>query len=218
MWKRHKVHVGHVDVEILRDGFLICEGSTLKYAFLQEENPFKRSLFIPTLYLFKVHRNHPLRVQSSGWGHIYLYPDKDFKKSHPRRMPAEVYEDKMDWDITTFLMVPFTEGDFGTVWNKHEIPGGFTSDSGITRDSTLLYVNEGGIHPQDSLTALRVMPSQVVAYLNGWMYEGRKIISHDKTFDQKLEGRISIPDQIIREVLPKIAEVLEENYKTRLTF
>lgn len=216
MWRRQKIHTDPVDVEIFRDGFLICEGSTL--AFLDKEdvnNPFQRSLWIPVLYLFKVHRNHPLRVQSSELGHIYLYPDKEFKSP---RMPGEVYENKMDWDITTFLMVPFTGGDFGTVWNKYEIPGGFTSDLGIVKDSTLIYINAGNMHTQDCLTILYVMPSQVVAYLNGWMYDGRNIISHDKTFDQKLEGRVSVPNQTRREILPKIAKTLERNYKTRLLF
>jgi len=220
MWRKRKVHLNPIDVEIVRDGFLICEGSTLKYTLSHEgdKNPFKRGLFVPVLYLFKVHRNHPMKVQISELGRAYLYPDKDFKRSHPKRMPAEVYKDRMDWDITTFLMVPFTNGEFGTGWKKYEIPGGFTSDLGVTRDSTFLYARGGDIHSQDSLTVLRVMPSQVVAYLNDWMYDGREIISHNKTFDQKLEGRVSVPNQIRGEILPKIAETLERKYKTRLLF
>jgi hypothetical protein len=199
MWRKRKICLDPVDVEIVRNGFLICEGSTLQYTFLlnKDKNPFKRSLFVPVLYLFKAHKNHPIRVQSSELGRVRLYPDRD---------------------SITFLMVPFTEGDFGTAWNKYEIPSGFIPDSGIARDSTLLYTNGGNIHIQDSLTVLRVMPSQVIVYLSGWMYEGRKIISHDKTFDQKLEGRVYVPDQTRGEILPRIAKTLERKYKTRLLF
>jgi len=217
MWKKDRFHVGLVDSEIIQKGFLMLEGSTLQYSFQKgQEIPFERHFWTPTVYLFKVHRDNPLLVQSSGTGSLYVYPAKELKKKN-QRMPSEVYQDKNAWDITTFLMLPFLDGDFGS-WHQYKIPDGFTSVSGEKGEGSLLYLNHGSIHVQDSLVAFNLMPSQVISYLNHWMYEGRKINSHEKTFNQKLEGMVSVPHPTRFNVLQEITSELEKNYRTRLSF
>ena len=219
-WIKRKIDLSVVDSKIIKDDFIVAEGSTLAYSFLskdEKENPFKRSLWAPIFYIFKVHKNHPMRVLSDN-GHLHVWPLSDINSSKKNyRFPMEIYKDKLNYDLTTFMMVPYNITN--SRWKEYEIPNGFVSVDGKKSNASLLYANcNAGLHPQDELIISQVMPSQVRGHLNHWMYEGRNIISHEKTFNQKLEGKVEVPSEIRKNLFSEITKTLEERYKTKLTF
>jgi hypothetical protein len=233
MWKKEKSNLDFVDSKIIKRDFIVAEGSTLSYTFLDgEKNPFERDIYSPIFYLFKVHRNHPIRIFHSGIGYSNVWPANENKKSLKNfRMPAEVVKDKMNYDLTTFMLVPFDINFEGNIqaWKKFLINDGFVSeeDSPIIdemrktkQDVSLLYCPHGvSIHSQDYFHRLsEVMPSQVIKHFFSWLTEEKEITSHKQTFDKKLEGKVLVAPEIAREVTANIFKILEERYSTRLLF
>ncbi len=220
MWIRDKLTKDISDSKIVKRDFIIAEGLGRFYSFLdKDKNPFGRNLHAPIMYIFKVHRNHPMRIFSASINHINIYPANEHKK-RPPRMPAEVYRDKMDYDLFTLMLVPFENPDIGEHWKKFEIKKTFVPEKeGPIRDISLIYLEHGiNIHSQDSLKISEVMPSQVIDHVFYWLRNPKKIISHDKTFETKLEGRINIPIKEARNLTKQLSDILEKRYSTRLTF
>ncbi len=151
-------------------------------------------------------------------GNLHIWPLSDIRSSKKNyRFPMEVYKDKLNYDLATFMMVPYNITNSG--WKKYEISNGFVSIEGKKSNASLLYANRNtSLHSQDELIISHVMPSQVSSHLNHWMYEGRNIISHEKTFNQKLEGKVEVPLEIGKNLFSEITKTLEERYKTKLTF
>jgi len=163
-------------------------------------------------------KNHPLHIIHSGSANTHIYPLNEIKKKHPR-MPVEVYEDKMDYDLSVFMMLPFVGGSLGEAWKRYPIPEGFIPINGEKSEASLIYLDRGAsLHQQDSLTVSHVMPSYVLRHLGDWMQDGRNIISHEKTFGQKLEGRVSVPLDVGKKIFGEITSNLESRYKTKLSF
>ena len=128
MWTRHKQHIGSVDSKIVTQGFLIAENYDSRFGFLDaDKNPFKRSINVPMFHVMKVHRRHPINVSSASLGHVHVYPANEHRKKHPR-MPMQVYEDRMDYDLASFMLVPF---DVSAVWSEQiKITNGFRKTTG----------------------------------------------------------------------------------------
>ncbi|MDP2672903.1 MAG: hypothetical protein Q8O84_03775 [Nanoarchaeota archaeon] len=220
VWVKRKIDLSVVDSKIIKDDFIIAKGSTLAYPLLskdEKENPFKRSLWAPIFYIFKVHKNHPMKVLLND-GHLRIWPLSDINTSKKNfRFPMEVYKDKLNHDLATLMIVPYNVTH--SSWKKYEIPEGFISTDGKKSSASLLYADyNAGLHSQDGLTISHVMPSQVLRHLSDWMQDGKRITSHEKTFNQKLEGRVEISLETGRKIFPEITKTLEERYKTRLTF
>lgn len=219
-WVKRKIDLDSVDSKIIKDDFVIAEGFSLAYSFLskdEKQNPFKKSLWAPIFYIFKVHRNHPIRVLIQD-RHSSIWPLNNLNASKKNyRFPVEVYKDKLSHDLATFIMVPYNITD--SELKKYEVPNGFVSIEGKKSNASLLYIGRNtSLHSQDELTISHVMPSQVLSHLDMWMQHGKRITSHEKTFNQKLEGRVEIPLEIGKNIFPEIAKTLEERYKTKLTF
>ncbi len=220
MWIRDNLTGKISDSKIVTRDFIIAEGLNGSYTFLdKDKNPFERDLYAPIMYIFKVHRNHPMRMSSTSTGHIDIYPANEHKKRLPR-IPAEVYKDKMDYDLFTLMLVPFENPDIGDYWKKFEIKEAFVPEKeGLIRDISLIYLKHGtSIHSQDSLKISEVMPSQVIDHIFHWLRDHKKITSHDKTFETRLEGRISIPIEKVRNLTAQLSNILEKRYSTRLMF
>jgi len=222
MWIKDSLTGKLSDSKIVTRDFIIGEGfSSSPDTFLDmDENPFGRSLYVPIMYILKVHRNHPMRISSTSIDYAYISPANEHKKRHPR-MPAEDYEDKMDYDLFTLMLVPFDNPDIGDYWRKKfEIKGAFVPEKeGPIRDISLSYLEQGAnIHSQDSLKISEVMPSQVINHVFYWLRDNKEIISHDKTFETKLEGRINIPIEKVRDLTAQLSNILEKRYSTRLMF
>jgi hypothetical protein len=209
------------DSKIVTRDFIIGEGSNSGFCgFLgKDKNPFKRRLDAPTMYIFKIHKNHPMRIFSASINHINIYPANEHKKRHSR-MPAEVYKDKMDYDLFTLMLVPFENPDIRECWKKIEIKRAFVPEKkGPIRDISLIYLKQGtNIHSQNSLKISEVMSSQVINHVFYWLKDNKRITSHDKTFETKLEGRINIPIEKARDLTAQLSNILEKRYSTKLMF
>ena len=215
MWKKVGTHFDPVDSKIVDRDYIVATGSqTVGPKFVsREKHSFQGDFFIPIFYLFKIHKNHPLKIFSPSVNHNYIYPAKKDK-----RMPSEVYEDRMAYDLSTFVLYPFDVASPGR-WKKFNIENGFVAENGERRDANLLYLEHGmSLHDQDSLTVSEVMPSHVVNHFYSWLYEGQTITSHEKTFDKRLEGKIEIPIERNRELTAEVCRTLEDRYNTRLSF
>lgn len=221
MWIKNNLTRDLSDSKIVTRDFIIAEGSgSGLYNFLDKnKNPFGRSLYAPIMYIFKVHRNHPMRISSKNITYTYIYPTSERKKKHPR-MPAEVHRNKMDYDLFTLMLVPFENPDIGNYWKKFEIKKAFVPEKeGPIRDISLIYLEQGAnIHSQDSLKISEVMPSQIINHVFYWLKDNKRITSHDKTFKTKLEGRISIPIEKTLDLTAQLSNILEKRYSTRLMF
>ena len=221
MWIRNNLTRDLSDSKTVIKGFIIGEGSSSSlYTFLdKDKNPFGRSLYVPIMYIFKVHRNHPMRIFSTSTNHTDIYPANEHKKRRPR-MPGEVYKDKMDYDLFTLMLVPFENPDIGAYWKKFEIKEAFVPEKkGPIRDISLIYLKQGNnVHSQDSLKISEVMPSQVINHVFYWLKDNKRITFHDKTFETKLEGKISIPIEKAQDLTAQLSNILEKRYSTRLMF
>jgi len=220
MWRKTETYRDSIDSKIVTRDFIIAEGFNKSFTFLNKvKNPFKRSLYIPIMYIFKVHRNHPMQIFCAGTNHIDIYPANEYKKNFSR-MPAEVYKDKMDYDLFTLMLLPFENPTIGEPWKKSEIKEAFVSEKeGPIRDISLIYLKHGiSMHSQDPLKISEVMPSQVINHVFHWLKDNKQITSHDRTFKTKLEGRISIPIEKVRDLTAQLSSILEKRYNTRLMF
>jgi len=218
MWIKNKSLLEPLaDSKIVNRDYIVAIGTqTVGPEFIEKEkNPFQRNFFMPVFYLWKVHRNHPLKIFSPGLNYSHIYP-----VNGKNRVPAEVHRDRMAHDLTAFVLHPFAvEPDSSSNWEKFNIEKGFVAENGERRDANLLYLEHGwNIHNQDNLRVSEVMPSQVINHFFHWLYSGKEIHSHNKTFDQRLEGKIEVPIGRSRELTAKICGILEDRYKTRLSF
>lgn len=216
-WIKRKGSFWEVDSKIVEEGFIIARGDqTVGPCFLEKEkNPFNRNFYIPVFYLFKVHRNHPLRIFSGEFNRVNILPQK-----RNNRMLGEIYKDRMAYDLTTFLLSPYDVDEKElSHWKKFNLKNSFeATPSNARTDSCLLYLEHGwDIHPQDNLVVSEVIPSQVISHFYNWINEGNKIWSHDHT-GQGLEGRIEVPFKIARQITKEVSKILEERYKTKLLF
>ncbi|MDO8517661.1 MAG: hypothetical protein Q7S33_06075 [Nanoarchaeota archaeon] len=221
MWKKSTVSIAPVDSKIVTRDFIVAEGFNSGYTFLDKENnPFGRSLWVPVFYTFKVHKNHPMNIFSSGINHTNIYPANELKKKR-QRMHAEVFRDKMDYDLTTFMIVPYENPEVSKYWSRFDVKDGFISETDNTmKDISLLYLSHGtSIHGSDNIHRLsEVMPSQLLKHFFYWLIDCKKIISHDKTFDQKLEGKVEVPLERARILTAEVSNILEKRYDTQLAF
>lgn len=218
MWKKTSAGFGPADSRIVTKGFILAEGTTSSYPSFSDrnENPFGRDFYAPVFYLFKVHRNHPMKIFSAAMHHCNIYPSNERKKERPR-MSADVNKDKMDYDLATFMFVPYENPDTGDFWKKFPIKEGFVSEeSGPIQDISLLYLNHGAsLHSQDNLKVSEIMPSQVLKHLSYWLKNPKEIYSHNNTFKRKLEGEINVKGL---DITAKLISMLEKRFNTRLTF
>lgn len=224
-WRKYKSRIDLADSKIVKDDFILAQGSTLSFTFLdskEKQNPFKRSLWVPVFYIFKIHKNHPMRLLLSERGFFDIWPLSDLNSSKKNfRTHIEVYRDKLNYDLSAFVMVPYDlDIKEYSRWKKYELERGFVSIDNKKSKASLLYANrfDWGLHSQDSLIFSQVMPSQVLAHLGNWVYEGSKVVSHDKTFNQRLEGMVSCSPELRDKIFPEIRINLEKRYKTHLSF
>ena len=208
------------DSKIVRDGFIIAESTSTTFGILDKdypENIFKRGIFAPIFQIMKVHRNHPVKISSLDMGFTKIYPLSDENVSKNNfRFPGEVYKDKINYDVVSFMMVPYDVTGMDR-WEKFPIKKGFVSASKEEGVSSLLYL-EHGLSIDNPYCVSEVMPSQVLQHLFSWMYNGKKINSHEKTFNQKLEGLVWVPDNPRFKLINPLTEILEKRYNTHLTF
>ncbi len=221
VWVKRKEIIGKGDSKIVKEGFIIAEGSTNQFSYCNEDyksNPFAANFRTPIFYLFNVHRNHPMHLFSSFNNHISIYPLKDRES---KRMPARVYEDRMAYDLATLVLFLY---DF-PIEQDSKTKKILTSESGFQKtDSTksvisLFYVEHGMcIHCQDQIKVSMVMPSNIPLHIYDWLSRGHNIRSYKKeTSEFKLEGRIELSLNEARDNTWKITKILEERFKTRLT-
>jgi hypothetical protein len=227
MWGKNGLD--EVDSKIVKEGFIAAKGFSVgTYSFLDgEKNPFGRSCWVPIFYLWKVHKNHPIKISASSPQYSYVFP---VLEKGDKRMPAEIHRSKIDYDMAMFMMVPFdVDGKSISEWEKFELESSFAPDP--TRSSlpeyerdkshnaSLLYGDHGGsTHCQDNLSVVELMPSQVIKYFDDWLTGNQQITSHIKTFQTNLEGRIEVPHKKACDINRDVASLLEERYKTKLTF
>jgi len=215
MWKKDKCMINKIDSKIVRGDYIIADGYTHSYRFCHEkESPLKRDLTLPIFYLLKVHKNHPIRVCSSGYDYTSIFPLNE------KRWPAEVHGDRKTYDLTSLLMVPHEiKGDTFKWENLVEKNDWFTWKGKNKLSTSLLYLEYGASIDSDSLYKISfVMPSQVIHHIFQWLKRPQEISSHEKSFDQKLEGRIEIPLDEAKKLSFSITEKLEKRYKTKLLF
>jgi hypothetical protein len=207
------------DSRIVKKDFIIAESVSSTFSFLHKEDPhniFGRDIFAPIFQIMKIHRNHPVRISSTSSGFTRIYPlseDNVSKKNF--RFPGEVYKDKINYDVASFMMVPYEVGNTG--WEVFNIENGFDSISGKEKNSYLLYT-DSGLEISSPYCVSEIMPSQVLQHLHNWLYNGKKIHSHEKTFEQKLEGMVLSPDGLSGKLYNIFRDKLEERFKTYLSF
>jgi len=206
------------DIKIIHDDYVIADGiSGASMGFADaDKTPFGRSVSLPILYVFKVHKNHPLRVLTKGKYFSSIYPAREVRNY--KRMPADVHKDRMDYDMAAFFLAPYNADTDGSAWKKEILKDGFISNEGKKSDASLLYLLEQGFstHSCDTLKISHVMPSQVYYHIMDWIEHGHFIISHEQTFHQKLEGRMNVDYKTAIDLAGKMTRGLEERYKSRL--
>lgn len=72
MWKKDKRSIKEIDSQIIDRDFIIVDGTTLSYSLCFEKyTGLKGEVFLPILHMFRVRKNHPLKIFSAGSNHIY---------------------------------------------------------------------------------------------------------------------------------------------------
>lgn len=219
MWVKSTRHPELVDSTIVKDGFVMVQSSFNSFSFLSGDsplNPFKESMYVPALHFLKVHRGHPLRAFSAKTGHLHLAPLND------ERMPGRIYADKMAYDSTGFMVVPFDVTSLdreGTQVTKLE--NCFRAIDGSKSDASLVYMPRES-HPTASpgVRAFSfIPPSQVESHFYHWLTERHEISSYPRPVGAFVErGIISIPYEVAREIDKTVMKTLETRYGSRLGF
>jgi hypothetical protein len=197
---RVKNSVSPVDSKIVREDYIVEQGSTISYSFLDaRENPLGKSLSVPIMFIWKVHRNHPVRMRTQDSGWVRVWPIND------RRMPAEVVEDKLAHDVATYVLLPFYDPNLeATLGRTRSIPFAnsfYPANSSEPGTASVFYINHGGdVHSQDDIATASIVPAGLVAnHLWNFLINRGRVYSHEKTFNRKYEGRVEISPQQIRD-------------------
>jgi len=120
--------------------------------------------------MFKVHKNHPLKITHSSINHVHIYPTSEDRVKRPR-MPAEVFRDKMDHDLAAFMMLPFNMDieKEKTLWEKIAvIEDGFIPHEGSNQEkqpASIIYLPHGLNLKEGIYKVSEVMPSFVGHHL-----------------------------------------------------
>jgi hypothetical protein len=211
------------DSKIVRSDFIITEGNAISFSFLDKEekgNIFGRDIYAPLLQIMKVHRNHPVKITSSSMSFPIIYPISGINQSKKNfRMPAEIYKDRMDYDVCSFMQIPYEPAEISEKWKKYTVLDGFTFEDNTKKNSYLLYLEHGlDIDPNHTYIVSEVMPSQVLQHLWQWFCRIEEITSHENTFSKKLEGKIIISRDEKFKLMGQIKPTLENRFKTHLDF
>ena len=196
-----------VDLKIVKEGFIVVNSYATSHSFVDKDakgNPFGRDFHAPKFQIMKVHRSHPVRIKFIDFNYIKIFP------------VSKVYNDKMNYDVCTFMMIPYDVQDLGKHWKKFPVERGFSSIGGEERESSLVYLAHGLEIGSGNFGVSEVMHSQVLPHLNSWMFSPNKITSYENTFKRKVEGQIYVPDTRRSELNKEFASLLEKRYKTYL--
>lgn len=217
MWTKD-IPIEPTERTIVNDGFIFVDGKTRSFSSgIAEENPFKLNLCIPIIHFLKVHKEHPLEIVSSSPSFVGIYPIGEEK-----RMPAEVFEDRNTWDITTFLLLPYQVNEEKIKhWKVHNLDNSFfAKDNTADRIASVLYVpGHLSIHSSDVLHRYGFIPaSQIQNQLFYWMVQGHRIFGFDKKHEEHEVGRFEVPLNKAREVTLSLANELERHYGEKILF
>jgi len=221
MWRKSKLHINLVDSEIVRDGFLFFDSITNQFDLRNESiggEQFSKRISVPILQFMKVHKGHPLKVLSAGMNHVNVYP----ANPDTRRMPAEVYKDKLDYDCTTLILFPYdiVAPLQSPKYSIETIPDGFLSKDGKISNGSLYYCPHGIEVDGRAGTFSRITPSQVSAHLWYWLTRMHEISTFNEERQEFIsEGTLSAPmNTTSRDKFHTLVKRLEGRYKTRLDF
>jgi len=240
-WVKRKGDLDLVDSKIVTRDFIVAEGKR-RYSSWKGKHSIEKALSVPVFYLFKVHRNHPLRIASSSNNHFYVWPvNEDRRGKKDFRFPAEIIRDKMDYDLTTFMLVPSPQVQSKKIIS-FPIEDGFFQDRSESiseyeknlrfnpnlidyasqgQDMSLVYIRHGAEMGAESpifRPPVEITPPSIANHFFSWLRESKEVFSYDKNFKQILEGNVKVPIERARELTADVINLLEERYNTRLMF
>lgn len=226
MFRKNPKELYDTDSKIVRSDYIVAKAITNAYSFSNNEgNPFSRGLNLPMLFLWKVHKNHPLRITNrNGYTRVWPAENYDLFRDRKRRMPARIFEDKMAHDLATFMLIPFK-----FIQNKPASENCLYFDLGKSfipcdrgkepSDATLFYAAHGNsISPTDDIynVSAQVMPSHLKGQIWDFLINGGNIYSHEKTFGSQLEGQVKSEPSHISGLFTSLCSLLEKRYNSRL--
>jgi len=206
---------GPSDEMVVNSDYVLATGQTRGYSFECIDKVLGDIPRLPVFHVLRVNEGKPLRIYSMGASHVSILPadwEKLFAPETKFRAPADVYEDKTYWDIASFIYVPFGVKDSGK-WESYSLRNSFTSGNRIANGDLLF--TDGPLSSIDqSVTAIHVMPSQILKSFWNWLIRGDLVYSGDEII-----GRFGIePNKENREFVANLMKRLEEVYDTQLTF
>lgn len=213
------------DVQVVAQDFVVAQGYTNPFNFGRKAgNSFGRFSYLPVFYVWKVHKESPLVLSASQYGDsIRVYPQKDLET--PTRMPVKIWEDRIAWDITAFLLLPF-EAKFEEgqrIKSVRTIDDCFTPKKGSAKHlkGSIAYVERGvSLHTQDMLSGGAVMPSQLKYFLHNWLRLGHNLYVSPRTrkssTDPKYIGELKLSRGQARQTALELTGQLEKRYDTNL--
>src|SRR3989344_4324595 len=162
MWIRQKVNVHSVDSQIVRGGFLVFSG--VKYFGFSNVKLGESK--VPILQFMKIHKKHPILVNSSAVGNVYVHP------VGKKRVPYKLVEDPEVYDCASFILIPGTVKmpavETGRA-NLEVLADSFVAEK-EKESVSFSYIPQGiGIEGTNNISFATIMPSQVISHLYSWI-------------------------------------------------
>lgn len=230
MWVKDKSVLsnnGFVEESVVNEGYIVAQGVEASYTFLDGKNNLTgRDIFGDVFHIFKVNPENPLKVRM--YRHGGSLSVKPTSERYEGMFPAEIMNDANCWNAAAFFLVPGDEKSLD--YAHHGLKKVVFEDSFRTNDGRTFPVSLVSIlssHGVDfggnyqSLMYGFVPPAQVGAHLYNWMIRERKVISHEKTWEQRPEGHIYLgrDTKVVREKFwQEIVPELERKFEEQVTF
>ena len=225
MWAENDLALEKFEESVVDRGYIIAFGKSVGYSLLLDNKLFGRSIFGDVFLILKVNEDKPLKVrQNSLNGSLHINP---VGESYSGVFPARVRKDSMVWNAAMFLQVPgegvLTSENDGSKEDVREFVLKNSVLIGERKYSMSLVgcfesslVDFDGNYSNSGYSF--VPPSQVGTHLFSWLSRDRNIRSHDKTFNQRVEGRFQPQYNLQETFLNEIMPSLEERFGEQLIF
>jgi hypothetical protein len=195
--------------QIVREGFVLTQG-TLHLSF--DDHPFGNLKPIyPAFQLLMVHKNHPIEIADGGRFSVSPHGDKRLPGDFTRDPNPNVY------DSVTFFLAPYRLNLKPDYPGKMDLIDGFITLDNKKNLASLVYVGERGfnIDGQHASTVSTIIPSQIPAHFNYWLYHLGRAQAYDPEHTEwKDIGRFDLKETA--QTAYRVALELETRFKTRI--
>ncbi|MFH0869318.1 MAG: SLAP domain-containing protein [archaeon] len=222
---KDKINWCLVDRTIVNKDFIIARGST--YNLYSDKIMINgKNFYKPSLGVWKVHKHHPMIIQHpintthfiNVWPYMSSFGYEGGRGEHNKKMPADIFDDRKDYDLAFFVFMPESDADESSKWKKVKVlEDALVQADGKKSAAALWYAEHGwDFRADDVAVATPIMPSQVPLYaFHNFLTRKHDLYTGGRDEPEKI-AHIELTLGQARETFEALVPLLEKRFETQM--